>query len=146
MSSECPKKKLVSKKMAHREEQELSQNGYSFIRKGSGRIQNFMNGSFKMETLTHGTTAKEIKAAVVTVEPGTSSDDTEIYFGEKWFYVLEGKLELLVNDVFYELNEGDSIYLEPAAIHTWQNSHDKPMKALVFSSPCSLTPDAASDI
>jgi quercetin dioxygenase-like cupin family protein len=133
MNSESPKKKSTAKSLTHGEEN-VSRSGYFFIRKGSGHIQNFMNGNLKMETLTHGTTAKEIKAAVLTAEPGASSDDTEINFGEKWFYVLEGTLEILVNDVFYTLKEGDSIYLEPAAVHTWRNAHEKKMKALVFSS------------
>ena len=122
--------------------EDSSELGYSFIRKGSGHIQNFMNGNLKLETLTHNTGAREIKAAVITAEPGASSEHTEIYLGEKWFYVLKGKLEMLVNDTFYELNEGDSIYLEPAAVHTWQNTSGRIAKLLVFSTPCSLSADA----
>jgi len=104
-----------------------------------------MNGNLRTETLTHGTNAKEIKATVITAEPGASSDHTEIYLGEKWFYVLKGQLEMLVNDALYLLREGDSIYLEPAAVHTWRNATKDKMKALVFSSPCSLKADAESD-
>lgn len=143
MSSHYPRKKITAKSFTPGDETG-SQTGYSFIRKGSGLIQNFMNGNLKMETLTHGTNAKEIKVDVLTAEPGASSD-TEVYLGEKWFYVLEGSLEILVNDMFYTLNEGDSIYLEPAAVHTWRNVHGKKMKLLVFSSPCSLVGDEGPD-
>ena len=143
MSSGVPRKKPECK--AIDQQPVIAKNGYVFIRKGSGRIQKFRDGNLEMETLTHGTAAKEINAAVVTAEPGVTSNETEIYFGEKWFYVLEGTLEMLVNDQLYILNEGDSIYLEPTAIHTWRNSRDKRMKALVFCSPCSLTADAEVD-
>jgi quercetin dioxygenase-like cupin family protein len=143
MNSEVPRKKPTFKAVDHGPD--VLKDGYVFIRKGSGRIQKFRDGNLEMETLTHGTAAKEIKAAVVTAEPGVCSDDTEIYFGEKWFYVLEGTLEMLVNDQLYILNEGDSIYLEPTAIHTWRNTKEGRMKALVFSSPCPMTADAEVD-
>jgi quercetin dioxygenase-like cupin family protein len=141
MGSSFPKKK--PSKNLQRQKTDLPQMGYSFIRKGTGLIQDFMNGNLRMETLTHGTSAKTLRVAVVTLEPGASSDDTEIYFGEKWFYVLDGEMEMLVNDAAYSLSEGDSIYLEPTAVHTWRNSHSGQTKALVFSSPCS-TVDAAA--
>ncbi len=105
------------------------------VRKGAGLVHNLLNGSLKLEQLTHGAKCKELKAAVVTVEPGAASEVTEIYVGEKWYYVLEGKLEFFVNDVSYILDKGDSIYLESTAPHTWRNIHDGKTRALVFSSP-----------
>lgn len=118
-----------------RSKETMSGGEHFVVRKGAGLVHNLLNGSFKLENLTHGANSKELKAAVVTVEPGAACGETEIYVGEKWYYVLEGKLELMVNDVSYILDEGDSIYLESTAPHTWRNTHDGQTKALVFSSP-----------
>lgn len=110
--------------------------GYFFIRNGTGLTRT--DGNLKIEDLTHGANSKEIEVTVVTAEPGASCEETEIYLGEKWFYILEGKLEILVNDVTYHLNAGDSIYLESTAAHRWRNVHKGKTRALVFSSPYSL--------
>ncbi len=142
MGSPSPEKKQSPEQWKNQSRASFK-DGYSFIRKGSGLIQNFMNGNLCMETLTHGTSAKTIKAALLTVERGALSDNTEIYLGEKWYYVLEGKLEMLVNEVTYQLEQGDSIYLEPMAVHTWRNASLGKTRALVFSSPCRL--DAEPD-
>ena len=92
-----------------------------------------------MESLTHGTNSKDLEVKIVTAEPGASCEDTEIYLGEKWFYVLEGRLEILVNDSLYLLGEGDSIYLDSAAAHRWRNIHKGKTRALIFSSPLSFS-------
>jgi len=110
--------------------------GYLFIPNGTGLTRT--DGNLKVEDLTHRANSKEIEVTVVTAEPGASCEETEIYLGEKWFYILEGKLEILVNDVTYHLNAGDSIYLESTAAHRWRNVHEGRTRALVFSSPYSL--------
>jgi quercetin dioxygenase-like cupin family protein len=110
--------------------------GYFFIRRGTGLT--LSNGNLKMENLTHGTDSKALEATVVTAEPGAYCEETEIYLGEKWFYILEGKLEILVNNASFLLSEGDSIYLESTAAHRWRNPHKGKTRALVFSSPQSL--------
>lgn len=110
--------------------------GHLFIRNGAGLTRT--DGNLKIEDLTHGANSKEMEVNVMTAEPGASCQETEIYLGEKWFYILEGKLEMLVNDVTYRLNAGDSIYLESTAAHRWRNAHKGKTRALVFSSPYSL--------
>ncbi len=113
-----------------------TENGHLFIRNGTGLTRT--DGNLKIEDLTHAANSKEMEVAVVTAEPGATCEETEIYLGEKWFYILEGKLEMLVNDITYYLNAGDSIYLESTAAHRWRNAHRGKTRALVFSSPFSL--------
>ncbi len=110
--------------------------GYLFIRNGAALTRT--DGNLKIEDLTHEANSKKLAVTVVTAEPGASSKETEIYLGEKWFYILEGELEILVNEVLYRLSEGDSIYLESTAAHRWRNVHTGKTRTLVFSSPCSL--------
>ncbi len=91
------------------------------------------------ENLTEGTSAEDLHAEMLTMAPRSFCEETEIFLGEKWFYVLEGKLEMLVNSMSYVLSEGDSIYLESTAAHRLRNIHNGKTKALVLSSPCTLS-------
>ncbi|RJP69138.1 MAG: cupin domain-containing protein [Candidatus Abyssobacteria bacterium SURF_17] len=113
----------------------------SIIRKGTGSRRHFSNGAFTLEKLQGTASFSELRPALVTILPGASSEDIEIYVGEKWFYVLEGKLEVHVNGTPHLLSEGDSMYLEYTAAHTWRNAHNGKTRALVISSPSSLSID-----
>jgi uncharacterized cupin superfamily protein len=111
-----------------------SQKPFHFVPKGNGFVHDLMGGSLKLEDLTHGANAKELEAVVATAEPGVSCWEREVTSGGKWYYILEGKLEVLVNDTSYVLSEGDCIYLGPTDSHIWRNVTDKPAKALMVSS------------
>lgn len=108
---------------------------YQFIPKGSGFIHDLMDGSLKLEELTHDANTNEIEAVVATVEPGVSCWERKMCSGGKWYFILEGKLEILVNDVSYILDEGDSIYLGPIDSHIWRNAAEDTAKVLMFCSP-----------
>lgn len=135
MDSPWREKEAPPAQRPSRRQETASSKKHFVVRKGAGPVHSLSNGGLKLEHLTHGANCRELKAAVVTAEPGAASEETEIYVGEKWCYVLEGKLELLVNDVSYVLYEGDSIYIESTAPHAWRNTHEGQTKALVFSSP-----------
>lgn len=113
----------------------LSHLDYQFIPKGSGFIHDLMGGSLKLEELTHEACTKEIEAVVATVEPGVSCWERKLCSGSRWYFILEGKLEILVNDTSYILDEGDSIYLSPIDSHIWRNAAEETARVLMFCSP-----------
>ena len=107
----------------------------SVVQKGKGFVQDLMDGSLRFEDLTYEANSKSLEAVVATAEPGVSCWEGRIHAGGKWYYILEGKLELVIKNSSYILEEGDSIYVEPADSHIWRNPTDRTAKALVLSSP-----------
>ncbi|MBI5117261.1 cupin domain-containing protein [Candidatus Poribacteria bacterium] len=105
------------------------------IRNGAAAVLDFSEGCLKVEDLTHGMNARNLEAILATAEPGASSWEATGRVGERWYYILEGKLEVLVNDIAYLLGEGDSIYLDSSASHVWRNPTRRQTKALVLTSP-----------
>ena len=118
---------------------------YLLVPKGMGSIHDLMDGSLKLESLTQGANSKELEAMVATAEPGVSCWEGKAYTGGKWYHILEGKLEVLVNDESYILRQGDSIYLESTTPHIWRNPSRGTTRALVLSSPPSPSPGAMPD-
>ena len=108
------------------------------VRKGNGFVSDSMEGSMKLECLTHGASSNELEAVVATAEPGAACWEAKTHVGEKWYFILEGKLEVLVNNESYVLNKGDSIYIDSNAQHVWRNPGKRRAKALVLTSPVSI--------
>ena len=88
-----------------------------------------------METLTDSSCASQLAAAVATADPGMSCWERAGLGEDRWYYVLEGELEVRVGEVSHLLTAGDSIYLEASNSHIWRNPGSKRAKALVLSSP-----------
>ena len=88
----------------------------------------------------HGVDAREIYAhenaqvIVLTLKPGESLR-RHITPVDVFFYVLEGKGTVEVDDAKREV-EKDSIVHSPAKIvHCWYNKSDKPLRILVAKTP-----------
>ncbi|MBI4832843.1 MAG: cupin domain-containing protein [Candidatus Lindowbacteria bacterium] len=109
--------------------------GCHVVLNGNGVVRDFSEGCLRIEDLTYGAKAKALGATVAIAEPGASCWEATEDAGEKWYYILEGKLEVLVNQTSYFLGEGDSIYLESSVSHVWRNPTGGKTKALVLSSP-----------
>lgn len=58
--------------------------------------------------------------------------------GEEVAYVIEGPVEILVDDVSYTLETGDSIQLMPMSSHKWINHMDSPVKVVFAVTPPSF--------
>ncbi|GAB4348351.1 MAG: hypothetical protein Kow0099_30830 [Candidatus Abyssubacteria bacterium] len=52
---------------------------------------------------------------------------------ERWYYILEGTLEVFVNEACYLLSEGDSLYLKSDSSHIWRNPANRRTRALVVT-------------
>lgn len=58
--------------------------------------------------------------------------------GEEVAYVMEGPVEILVEDVSYTLETGDSIRIPPMNSHKWINHMDIPVKVIFAVTPPSF--------
>jgi uncharacterized cupin superfamily protein len=111
-----------------------SSGDFFLIRHGSGLSQNLMDGTLKIEGLTGGADfGSGFDAVVVTAKPGVSCWEGKVSDGDKWYFILEGSLEIIVDSVARTLSEGDSIYLESSDSHIWRNPNEKTARALVLS-------------
>lgn len=54
---------------------------------------------------------------------------------EENFYILEGQIDIVVDDVKYSLKEGDFIHIEPKEVHYVVNNYDKPVKMVSLLAP-----------
>lgn len=117
---------------------------YFLLRGGAGPVYSLMKGTLKLEDLTHGARCNTFDAMVATAEPGVSCWEGKVSGGGKWYHILEGALEVIVNDVSHILAQGDSLYLESTAPHIWRNPGNGTARALVLSSPPAAVPGRAS--
>ena len=74
----------------------------------------------RMELLSTGT--KMLESMLIRVPPGTGSDGTYQHQGEDFLYMLEGTLEVWLDEVeCHVLERGDSFWFESNRGHRWFN-------------------------
>ena len=123
------------KQSSGHQEGSTPQGEYYLRRNGMGPIDDLMDGGLKLESLSHDLNSCGLEAVAITAEPGVSCWEGKVDGRSKWYHILEGKLEVIANDVTHILVEGDSIYMESAVPHIWRNSGKKTARALVLTSP-----------
>lgn len=78
------------------------------------------NPGVLMELLAFGKTCME--PHLFRIAPGASSGGSYDHAGEEFIYVMEGKLEIWLDEIErYELETGDSLYFESTLAHRWRN-------------------------
>ena len=72
-----------------------------------------------------------VAGAEARVEPGADSGpDPMSHPGEELVLVTQGRLTFTIDDVPYELREGDSIHFRTVRPHSWANSGGRPARAI----------------
>ena len=87
-------------------------------------------------SLTQGLRDPNFTVFFDTIEEGCSSGDGGmVHTGEEFALVLEGSMELVIEDESYELEEGDSIVFKASLPHRWRNLHHGKTHVLWVVSP-----------
>ncbi len=74
----------------------------------------------RMELLAEGATAME--PHIFYIEPGAGSEEAYSHQGEEFIFVLEGKLEIWLDEIeHYILEPGDTLYFNSSSKHRWRN-------------------------
>lgn len=76
-----------------------------------------------------------LSAGVVLLQPGQDFKNHYHDIMEESFFVLEGKLDIKINDTVYHCEPGDLITAEPGETHYLQNNGTEPMKAVFMLGP-----------
>lgn len=89
----------------------------------------------KLEQLIAYTGDTMLEANIHIVEPGAQSAGDISHYGEEIGYVLEGRLELWVEDNRYELEAGDSFHFPSEARHRYGNPGSCTTRILWVNTP-----------
>lgn len=89
----------------------------------------------RLECLIPHPNSKLIYGSIHVVEPGKGSEGKITHQGEEVGYILEGELELTVNNQTYRLKAGDSFFFQSHLPHGYRNPGRKTARVLWINSP-----------
>lgn len=103
---------------------EEKQNHPQVVYRPAERLDLTVSGDVQMELIGKAFGQRAIAFMVETYEPGTDTGDEPYeHQGEECGMVLEGQLELTVDDSVYHLQVGDGYYFESTRPHRFRNPH-----------------------
>lgn len=73
--------------------------------------------------------------AVVQFMPGQDFQAHYHHIMEENFFILEGKIDIVVDGVVHTLSKGDLIHIEPEEVHYCRNPYDVPVKMISTLAP-----------
>lgn len=80
-----------------------------------------------------------MEPAIATFEPGASTGkDPYVHHGDEFILVLDGEIEIKIEDEIFTLKEGDGIYFPSTKPHAVYNKSNKKAKYLAVNCPPSL--------
>ncbi|MBZ4661987.1 MAG: Cupin 2, conserved barrel domain protein [Thermotoga sp.] len=79
----------------------------------------------KSEILMSGVEDKEIDPILVTLEPGAQTEEESYHEGSEFGFVIQGRIDLYLDDKRYRLKEGDCFYYKAGKKHYVKNSGKK---------------------
>lgn len=85
---------------------------------------------YSYQTLAPHKTNRSMEPFIVTLLPTQEQVDPSTHDGEEFIYVLEGKMEALVDDAIEVLSPGDAIYYDSTVPHLVRPYGDQPAKIL----------------
>jgi len=84
---------------------------------------------YEYESLAPHKKDRLMEPFIVTLSPA-SADEPSSHEGQEFIYVLEGEMEVLINDTRDVLSAGDAIYYDSGSMHLVKAHGDKPAKIL----------------
>ncbi len=78
---------------------------------------------------------KCMEAMIVTIPPKEQHGDLFSHPGEEFIYVLDGTLEIVLDDVTYSVKQGDSFHFPSTVSHLWRNPLKSTLRFLVVLTP-----------
>ena len=95
------------------------------------------NPGVQMELLALG--RKAMEPHLFRIAPGADSGGSYSHEGEEFIYVLQGKLEIWLDEMEnYTLEPGDSLYFESTLAHRWQSLSEKETLLLWVNTPATF--------
>ncbi|MBN2258009.1 MAG: cupin domain-containing protein [Anaerolineaceae bacterium] len=93
-------------------------------------------GSTRMQNLGKDLAGRAVQPFMVTLEPGKGSgEQTIVHTGHEFVYCLRGSLHYQVEDVNYDLKNGDCLLFEAHLPHCWENKGNDIAQVLLVLCP-----------
>jgi glyoxylate utilization-related uncharacterized protein len=95
-----------------------------------------VDSNTKISLLTSNDIDKQMEPIFYEIGPkGESGRDYFAHPGEEFVFVLQGNLEIYVNEKKYSLEEGDSLYFKSSQKHKFYNPTEKTAKVIWVVTP-----------
>lgn len=104
------------------------------LRTGHKRAGN----NVQLENLVPAGPGYLLQVSIHVVPPMGGSDEFISHQGQEFGYLLEGSLELLVDDEVHQLNIGDSFFFESELRHRYRNPFDAFARVLWVNTPATF--------
>jgi transcriptional regulator with XRE-family HTH domain len=98
----------------------------SFSRFGKAREASY---GYEYESLAAGKKDRAMEPFIVTLHP-SGADEPSSHDGQEFIYVLDGEMEVVIEDTRDVLKPGDSVYYDSTSMHLVKAHGGKPAKIL----------------
>jgi transcriptional regulator with XRE-family HTH domain len=117
------------------EDEEVKKNT-DVIRKHERSVVESIDSNTTISLLTSSDIEKNMEPIYYEIGPGGESGRNYYHHvGEEFVFVIEGVLDVYINDKKHTLYEGDSLYFKSTQKHRFKNDSNKTVKALWVVTP-----------
>lgn len=109
--------------------------GESVVYGAEARVQSSDDGGIKVELLVPGAQNRDMDPALVSLQPGAEMELQDYHEGEEFGYLLQGKIQLRLDDQLYKINKDECFYFDSGKKHTVKNIGKTEAKILWVVTP-----------
>jgi transcriptional regulator with XRE-family HTH domain len=95
----------------------------------------FADSSSRFARLTYPSGEKQLEAILVRIPTGLTRTELRTCTGEQFFYVIDGEVELEVDEKKVTLRAGDSSHHQSTATRRWTNTSEKEAVVVCVGTP-----------
>lgn len=107
----------------------------SIVTRGYERSLLHLDGLSIEYKIVRNLKGKSMMSKLVEIQPGFQTEDHHAHEGEEFLYILEGVLELHVENEIYTLYPQDTAYYDASRVHCWANNTNMMTTVLYVSTP-----------
>jgi transcriptional regulator with XRE-family HTH domain len=108
----------------------------SFVFGKESRVQSTDDDAgVTVELLVPGAQNREMDPVLVTLKPGEEMEEQDYHEGEEFGYVMQGRVQLRLDDRLYKVNKDECFYFDSGKKHTVKNTGKNDAKILWVVTP-----------
>ena len=110
-------------KVSYLIEDEEETRNMEVVKKDERKYIESIDSNTKMALLTTSNIDKTMEPILYEIGPkGESGRSFYTHNGEEFIFIIEGKLDVYIDETVYSLNEGDSLYFKSSQKHRFKNT------------------------
>ncbi|MBC2856401.1 MAG: cupin domain-containing protein [Cetobacterium sp.] len=117
------------------EDEEVKKNS-DLMRREERKYVESIDSNTKIALLTSSNIEKNMEPILYEIGPGGESGrNFYTHPGEEFIFIVEGSLDIYIEDAVHSLREGDSFYFKSSQRHRFKNNTDRLTKAIWIVTP-----------